>query len=720
MDLKNIFILISAGLNLFLGFLVYTKGKDKITNKVYSLVALSVFYWSIGMILYRLASNVSDSVFWCRVLYTAPILIVCSLLYFVYVLPKKENNFNKWAVVLVIISSFILEYLTFFTDSIIKNVILNKPEKEIIFGINYLFYFAFITGFFIWIYSVLYIRLKKYTGIIKTQIVYVFLSTVISSLLSMLSNLLLPTIGTFFLNWAGQVITSFFMLTLIAYAIVVHRLMDIKFVLRRYSVFLASLTFIIIIAIAIKYIVDSFFIEYTLWADFFILVGALFIYPYIKDYFYKLANKYFFSSLYDSGEVIAGLSEKLRSTLDIRKIYQYIAQTLINAFHIKAVGLLSYNEKAGNFNVLYNNGFKIGGHKVFPGNPELQKLFMNRGETMIVEEVKRMAYEKYKETLDLLTKLKVEVLTPLNLKNKTIGLIALGTKESADIFNDEDLKVLKVVGAQAAIAIENALLYEETKNFSLKLEKEVEKATRDLRRANIQLKKLDAAKSDFISIASHQLRTPLTVIKGYISMMLEGSFGKLTEAEKDSLGKVFESNERLINLVENLLNISRIESGRLQFNLTEVRLEKVVASVVEELTNFVKRKDLYLNFTKPEPPLPNLKLDEEKIRQVMLNLVDNAIKYTSKGGVTVDLELVGKTVRFCVADTGLGMAVEDLPNLFKKFSRGSGTSLVHTEGTGLGLYVAKMMIEAHHGRIWAESPGKDQGAKFCFEIPINS
>ncbi len=274
-----------------------------------------------------------------------------------------------------------------------------------------------------------------------------------------------------------------------------------------------------------------------------------------------------------------------------------------------------------------------------------------------------------------------------------------------------------MVGAQAAIALENALLYNETKNFSIKLEKEVERATRDLRRANEQLKKLDAAKSEFISIASHQLRTPLTVIKGYISMMLEGNFGKLNKEEKASLDKVFESNERLIQLVENLLNISRIESGRMQFQFENGWLEKVVDSVIEELTLAAQRKGLRLDYIKPQQPLPQVKIDPEKIRQVIMNLIDNSIKYTKRGHITIKLELAGKKVRFIVADTGMGISSEDLANLFKKFSRGTGTSLVHTEGTGLGLYVARMMIEAHQGKVWAESAGTGKGSKFCFELP---
>jgi signal transduction histidine kinase len=236
--------------------------------------------------------------------------------------------------------------------------------------------------------------------------------------------------------------------------------------------------------------------------------------------------------------------------------------------------------------------------------------------------------------------------------------------------------------------------------------------------ANDELKKLDQAKSDFISIASHQLRTPLTVIKGYGSMMLEGSFGQMPAPIKDNLQKIYDSNERLIALVEDLLNISRIESGRLQYNWEIGQLEEMVGSVCEELKGNAVKKGLKFEYAAPAKPLAPIKLDKTKLRQVAINLIDNSIKYTEKGGLAVSLSQEGNNLKFCVADTGMGIRPDELPNLFKKFSRGEETSIVHTEGTGLGLYVGKMMVEAHGGRIWAESEGEGKGAKFCFEIPI--
>lgn len=246
---------------------------------------------------------------------------------------------------------------------------------------------------------------------------------------------------------------------------------------------------------------------------------------------------------------------------------------------------------------------------------------------------------------------------------------------------------------------------------------ELEKLTTQLEKANEKLKKLDALKDEFISIASHQLRTPLTVIKGYLSMIMEGDFGKVNGKQTDPMRKITESSDRLIQLVENMLNVSRIESGRIQYNFKDARLEDLVRSVADELTNKAKLKLLDLRYNAPALPLSKVKIDEEKIRQVVINLIDNSIKYTDKGKVTVDLKQVGNNLEFSVSDTGSGIKKDDFGKLFQKFSRGTGATSI-TEGTGLGLYVARQMVEAHKGHIWAESKGEGMGSKFCFSLPI--
>lgn len=233
-------------------------------------------------------------------------------------------------------------------------------------------------------------------------------------------------------------------------------------------------------------------------------------------------------------------------------------------------------------------------------------------------------------------------------------------------------------------------------------------------------KEIEQAKSDFVSIVSHQLRTPLTVIKGYVSMLKEAGFGVLSDQQRVILSKVYDSNEHLINLVQDLLNMSRIEAGRIKYDFEEGQLEDIVNNIVEEMTNVAQEKGLYLKYDKPTSPLPKIRVDKEKIRQVIINFIDNSIKYTPQGGLSVSLSATADHVRFEVSDTGLGIKEDEMNNLFNKYSRGSDDSskTKTIKGTGLGLYVAKMMVEAHKGVIGASSDGENKGAIFYFEIPV--
>ncbi|MFC1663932.1 ATP-binding protein [Patescibacteria group bacterium] len=233
-----------------------------------------------------------------------------------------------------------------------------------------------------------------------------------------------------------------------------------------------------------------------------------------------------------------------------------------------------------------------------------------------------------------------------------------------------------------------------------------------------ETEKLSAAKSEFISIASHQLRTPLTAIKGYISMILDGNYGKLSEKTKNSLENVYKSNERLIGLVNDILNISRIETGKIEMEFKKAPLENIISSIVEELEIEAKNKNIYLKWEKSKKALPEILVDKDKIRQVILNVIDNAIKYTEKGGVTIKLKIGNGKYIIEVSDTGAGLTKYELSKMFDSFSRGMAGTRLYTEGVGLGLYIAKKFTEMHQGEIWAESPGEGKGSVFYVELPI--
>lgn len=261
--------------------------------------------------------------------------------------------------------------------------------------------------------------------------------------------------------------------------------------------------------------------------------------------------------------------------------------------------------------------------------------------------------------------------------------------------------------------------------LEIKRREELENLTSQLETTNIKLRaaykkleRLDKAKSEFISIASHQLRTPLTIVKGYISMILEESYGKTIKGMKKPLQSIYESNERLIKLVNDLLNVSRIEAGKLKLELEKVSIEDIILGILEELNIVAQKKNISLKFEKPDKSLPLFLLDKEKIRQVIMNIIDNAIRYTKRGEIIINCFIEKDLYKIEINDTGEGMSQNEISKLFETFSRGVAGNRHWGEGAGLGLYIARKFVEMHSGRIWAESEGKGKGSTFYIELPL--
>ncbi len=235
---------------------------------------------------------------------------------------------------------------------------------------------------------------------------------------------------------------------------------------------------------------------------------------------------------------------------------------------------------------------------------------------------------------------------------------------------------------------------------------------------NKKLQKLDDTKSEFISIASHQLRTPLTASKGYISLILEGTYGNISDEVKNILNNVYISNEHLIQLVEDLLNVSRIESGKMNYNFKEVNIYDIVSGLEDTFMLMAKKRGIEFKINKSSDEKINVFVDSFKIKEVISNLIDNAIKYTEKGFVNVTIEHNDDIVKIIVKDSGIGMSKKSQEHLFSKFSRGKESAHIYTEGVGLGLFVGKHIAQAHNGTIIASSEGFGKGSCFILQLPI--
>jgi signal transduction histidine kinase len=249
--------------------------------------------------------------------------------------------------------------------------------------------------------------------------------------------------------------------------------------------------------------------------------------------------------------------------------------------------------------------------------------------------------------------------------------------------------------------------------------KKIESLAKDLEKANDHLKDLDKLKSEFLSLASHQIRAPLGAIKGYLSEIFEGDFGPVTKEVEAPLHIVYQSTENLVTIVNDFLNISRIEQGNMKYELSVFDFKKAVEEVAAAIKPNIDRKGLTFSMEAQEGNYM-VNADIGKIKQIVGNLMDNSIKYTPSGWMKAILTVdeTARTIRLGIKDSGVGIAKETISQLFQKFTRAQDANRVNIMGTGLGLYVAKLMMEAQHGKIWVESEGKGKGSTFFIELPM--
>jgi len=278
--------------------------------------------------------------------------------------------------------------------------------------------------------------------------------------------------------------------------------------------------------------------------------------------------------------------------------------------------------------------------------------------------------------------------------------------------------VLKIITLVLTLAI-GMVLIRSVKN-QVNQKNEIQKLAENLEKANVRLKVLDTQKSEFVSIASHQLRSPLTAIRGYASLLLEGSFGEIPQKAVEPLSRIDESSKLMALAIEDYLNVSRIESGNMKYNLTDFNFSNEVEHVTDDLRADAVKRGLVLYFKKSLHSQGVVNADIGKTVQIIHNLIQNALKYTPNGTITVLIrdDINKKKIFVDIIDTGIGMDDETLNNIFQKFERARNANSVNTSGTGLGLFVADKMAKAMGGGVTAHSDGDGKGSRFTLEMPL--
>ncbi len=396
-------------------------------------------------------------------------------------------------------------------------------------------------------------------------------------------------------------------------------------------------------------------------------------------------------------ELMVEVTCRLTSTLDQERLLKLISTTAAELVDCEDASIILKDRWTGELVFLAAASAKSEELKKmrFPIEGSIGGTVFKTQEPLIVQDTGSdpRHYNEVDSAIDFETQSILAV--PMMFRERPIGVLEAINKRNGRKFSDHDVQILSTLAAQAAVAIENARL------------------VKDLREANARLAELDQLKSDFIAIASHELRTPLTLILGYATLLRE----EASEETSQQLDVVLEAATQLKGLIEDMVNLSSLEAGSAELNLVEFSLQSLVRECIQAQQHFAATKSLEIRSSLPETEIP-VRADRGKIGIALNNLLNNAIKYTPAGGhILVSVRLQAGMVAVSVTDTGIGIPKDQVYRIFERFHQVESHLTRNQGGMGLGLSIARGMIELHGGRIWVDSE-EGQGSCFTFVLPI--
>ena len=706
-------LVVSLVANLLLGGLVILRDSKSATNRIFFILVVAMSVW--GTMSYISYQN-TNTLLYARLVLFFAVLFATYFFFFVLTFPNRNQvvssrAFNiayAWSIVVMLIT---LSPICFKAIEVSASGSVGSPVVGpgiAFFGLTVMFYD--LGGLVILARKTLRSRGEE-----RVKRLYLWAGLASMLILILLSQFILPNFfaNTSLIPYATLFILPFIGLT--SYAIIKHQLLDIRSIAVRGLAYVLSLSFIGVLygllILVVSLLLNRTSSVNTTERAFYIALALITapIFPHVKTFFDRQTKRVFFRDSYDPQQFIDQLNKV------------FVSNSQIDSLLKQTNSIIEANLKAEHSTFLINKTAYDPDRWIGNTDFHLDEAASNRLKDAAEQQGEKVIVSEYLDGdpafRSFLLKNNIAVvlrLVPsLDYELPGIGFLLLGQKKSGNMYNNQDVQLLSILANELVIAVENALRFEEIEKFNITLQQKVDKATAELRKTNQKLIDLDEAKDEFISMASHQLRTPLTSMKGYVSMVLEGDAGKISTMQKKLLDQAFVSSQRMVYLIADLLNVSRLKTGKFIIESKPTDLAKVVEEEIGQLVETAKGRNLALTYDKPKD-FPVLMLDETKIRQVIMNFADNAIYYTPAGG-HIKVNLVDKkdSIEFTVVDDGLGVPKAEQHHLFNKFYRAGNARKARPDGTGLGLFMAKKVIVAQGGAIIFSSV-EGKGSTFGF------
>ncbi len=696
----------------FLTLFTLLKNPNSHTNRLLFLFTLVIaFYNLFNYFISHQASNES-TFFWIKMVMAVAVAINLLFYLLVATFPKTKLNLNRKYLFAAVIFTGVMIVLAQ-TNFVFSGVVRRDVNIESVPGAGMplflLHTIIFLGGGFL----ILVRKLRQSIGLEKAQIQLFLISTILLFVSILVTNLILPLIFNFTAFISLLPVYTLVFISLISYAIVRHRFLNINLLVARSVAYTALFLILGLLYASSILLVSNYFYSTSIntsQAFVFVLLAlftAFTLQP-LRKLLEQVTDTLFFKGKYDSSELVFNLTKIMASTLLLEDLGKRTLHELLATMRISKGSFILFRENA---NMLIVNE----GHDHPPSyNVDIIGKLFGLKRILIFEEEDDPDVKKYMQQLN------IAVVLPLFEDEHKEGLLVLEEKKSGEVYSKQDIDVLKIFGPEVSVAINNAEAYEEISKFNITLKEEVEKATADLKSANEKLVGLDKLKDEFVYLASHELRTPMTAVKSYLWMTMQGDAGVLNDTQKLYLNRAYSSVERLIKLVNDMLNISRIESGRVTVEMQKVNIYQLTQEVVSEVQP--RANELGVNVVvSPTSSLPDILADPDKIKEVLFNLIGNSLKFTSRDGtITISFNQNNDMLEVKVSDSGAGISPENLSKLFQKFSMlpDSYANNKSATGTGLGLYISRSIVELHKGKIWATSGGLGKGAQFYLSLKV--
>ncbi len=704
-------LIVIAGLAI-LGLAVLLQDKKSALNRSFVFFVFSVGVWLIAN---YVSNNISNSEKVATIanyfVFAFSYFAAYSLLYFGAILAQDDNSrkwINRFAIVTLAIG------VLSFTPLFITGVSVQGSIYAVEFGPLIPIYAVSLLATLGWLFFVIIKNLRTSSGVQKARLRTLLISLIFALPALVLAQFIIPaTFGWFGLTNIG-VTAMLIMVIGLYYGVFKHKLFSLRLVVVRSLTYAFAVGILSVLYGAVSYYLTTLIpastsnLFYQEAINVILIILAVSVYSPLINFFKRITDSIFYRDAYDPQKVINEINSTLVNSLDLEKLLNDTAKIIERDLRCEFADFYLEPRASIEFHLAGSNA------KLFATSE--WKDFSQVLGSLDAKSVDSKSSDIDVQTKDLMSSMGLEVAIKMLSNGENVGYMLIGGRKSGNSFTGQDIQLLQIIADEVAIAVQNALRFEEISQFNVTLQKKIDDATNQLQKSNEKLQKLDEAKDEFISMASHQLRTPLTSVKGYISMILEEDAGPINDQQRTFLDQAFLSSQRMVYLIADLLNVSRLKTGKFIIEPKPTYLPDVVESEIAQLYETAKARDLNLVFNKPDE-FPTLNLDETKIRQVIMNFADNAIYYTPKGGkITINLKATDDAIEYTVRDTGIGVPKSEQHHLFMKFYRAGNARKARPDGTGLGLFMAKKVVVAQGGGIIFKTE-EGKGSTFGFSFP---